>query len=454
MATHKIAGDAVILALQPGAGRLSDGGGLFLSPFHAGAVHAWRLDYTFHGCRRTITLGQYPQLSLQGARELAAKARADVKAGLDPAVARREERTLARLHGVNARRIAAGLPAIGSFEEVARRWFAVKQDEWMPSYATKVIRRLEMHAFPRFGRLSMQAITPKIVLQACRAVEENDTLETAHRVRELCSNVFRFAISEGCDLRDPCQDIRGALKRPKTTHFAAIIKPAQLGGLLRAIDGYSGSLVVRSALQLAPMLMLRPAELRHALWHEFDLDNGLFYVPSSRLKRTKQEKENGKPHFVPLARQAVAILERLYRQTGHHEMVFPGEWRRTRFMSENTLNAALRTMGYGGDVMTVHGFRATARTLIVEMLQVPEAVVEMQLDHAVRDANGTAYNRTEFVQKRVDMMQAWADLLDELKAGKSSSGYSVLPEFIPVTQRRTAASSPSLPDTNAGPYCA
>jgi integrase len=351
---------------------------------------------------------------------------------------RQREKQDCQVRQEDARRAKAGKPPVGSFEEIARRWFEVKKAQWMESYSSKIIRRLELHAFPRFGLLPISDITPKTVLEACRAVERNETLETAHRLREHCARVFRFAIAEGMDLRDPCQDIRDALKRPVVKHHAAIVKPEPLAALLRAIDGYNGTFVVKSALRLAPMLMLRPGELRQARWEEFDLDNGLFYVPSGRLKRTKREKANGQPHFVPLPKQAVAILETLFTHTGHTGMVFPAENRPGRYLSENTLNVALRAMGYDGDTVTAHGFRATARTLIVEVLELPESVVEMQLDHAVKDTNGRAYNRTEFILRRIEMMQAWADYLDELKAGKSRLRHPALPDFSPVTLRTLA----------------
>jgi integrase len=435
MALEKIKGERVIKALKPGAGRLNDGGGLYLLPFAWGEAHYWRMDYIHQGRRRTLSLGSHPQTGLDEARALAQAARAQLAVGVDPMEERHQQRAQHRHRAENARRAKTGQPIIGSFEEVARRWFEVKEGQWMQTYSSKVIRRLELHAFPRFGCMLIGDITPKTVLEACRAVERNDTLETAHRLREHCSRVFRFAIAEGADLRDPCQDIRDALKRPVVKHFAAVIKPAPLAVLLRAIDAYQGSFVVRSALQLSPMLMLRPGELRQARWEEFDLDNGLFYVPSIRLKRTKAEKESGLPHFVPLAAQAVQILEELFEHTGHTGLAFPAEGRTGRCMSDNTLNAALRAMGYTKEVATAHGFRATARTLIVEMLQYPESVVEMQLDHAVKDANGTAYNRTEFIQKRIQMMNEWANYLDDLKRGKSSIQHPALPEFRPVTLR-------------------
>jgi integrase len=441
MALEKIKSERAIKALKPGAGRINDGGGLYLVPFAWEQSHYWRMDYTFQGRRRTLSLGVYPEMGLDQARAMALEARAKLAGGIDPMEERKAQRLKIQDAGKNERRIKAGLPESASFEDVARRWFDVKQTHWMTSYSSKVIRRLELHAFPRFGSTPIGAITPVTVLEACRAVERNDTLETAHRLREHCSCVFRFAIAEGADLRDPCQDIRDALRRPVVKHFAAITKPQPLAILLRAIDSYSGSFVVRSALQLAPMLLLRPGELRQARWEEIDLDNGLFYVPSLRLKRTKAEKENGQPHFVPLAKQAVQILEELFRQTGHTGRVFPAEGRTGRCMSDNTLNAALRAMGYTKDMATAHGFRATARTLIVEMLEYPESVVEMQLDHAVKDANGTAYNRTEFIQKRIQMMIDWANYLDDLKRGKSKVQPSSLPEFRPVTLRHQLVAS-------------
>jgi integrase len=436
MALEKIKSERTIRALKPGAGRLNDGGGLYLVPYAWGESHYWRMDYTHQGRRRTLSLGSHPQIGLADARELASAARAKLTMGVDPMDERQAQRTQRRRTIQTEQRAKAGEPTVGSFEDVARRWFEVKKGQWMASYSSKVIRRLELHAFPRFGQVPIGAITPKIVLEACRAVERNDTLETAHRLRDHCSCVFRFGIAEGEDLRDPCHDIRDALKRPVVKHFAAVTKPQPLAALLRVIDSYNGSFVVRSALRLAPMLMLRPGELRQARWEEIDLDNGLFYVPSVRLKRTKVEKEKGRPHLVPLPKQAVRILEELFRHTGHTGLVFPAEGRAGRCMSDNTMNAALRAMGYTKDMATAHGFRATARTLVVEMLGVPEAVVEMQLDHAVKDANGTAYNRTEFIQGRIEMMTAWADYLDDLKGGRSTIQHPVLPEFRPVTLRQ------------------
>ncbi len=363
-------------------------------------------------------------------------------AGINPSAERQEIREAVAVRNEAERRYNAGEARIGSFEEVARRWFETKKATWMESYSQKVIRRLELHAFPRFGELDLAEITPKIALDACRIVEKRGTLETAHRVLELCSDVFKFAIAEGKSLQNPCRDVAGALKRPEVNHFAAVVKPDELASLLRSIDVYNGSFVVGCALKLIPMLMVRPGELRQAKWDEFDLDNGLWYVPSARMKRTKVQKEKGEAHLVPLARQAVVVLESLFQLTGRTGVVFPCEGRPGRFMSENTTNMALRSMGYTSDVVTSHGFRATARTLIVELLELPAEIVEMQLAHSVKDANGTAYNRTQFLIKRIEMMQVWADFLEDLRLGRSQVKHPVLPEFKPVT-RRLASNEPT-----------
>jgi integrase len=440
MALELIKNDREIEALKPGLKRLNDGGGLYLLPFAKGLTHYWRLDYVFEGRRKTLSLGVYPNIGLSDARKKAAEALANLSTGVDPSSVRKVRRQqLLEKSEAEARELKGLLP-LSCFEETARRWFSVKEGQWMYTYSSKVLRRLELHAFPLLGAMPMASISPSKILEVCRRVEDNDTLETAHRLREHCSAVFRFAIVEGENLRDPCIEVKDALKRPPVRHFGAVTKPDMLAELLRAIENYRGSFVVRSALQLAPMLMVRPGELRLAGWEEFDLDNQLWYVPSIRMKRTKEEKLNGQPHFVPLPRQAVDVLEALFLRTGPTGQLFPAEGRAGRFMSENTMNAALRAMGYNGDIVTPHGFRATARTLVVEVLQYPESVVEMQLAHAVKDANGTAYNRTEFIRKRIEMMQSWADYLEDLRLGRKTAGHPVLPTFQPVTRRSSAIS--------------
>lgn len=439
MALEIIKSERTIAALRVGTKRLNDGGGLYLLPFAAdGGGHYWRFDYSFEHKRKTLSLGVHPNVTLTQARTLAAKARLDISTGVDPSNLRKANRQHALERHQEAQRTRSGLPKIRSFEEVMRRWFAVKSENWIESYSSKVIRRIEMHLLPKLGQLQMSEIRPIDVLDACREVERQDSLETAHRIRGLCSSVFRFAIAEGADLRDPCSDIKDALKRPIVQHYAAITKPAPLAVLLTAIYSYEGSLVVRSALKLSTMLMTRPGELRLARWEEFDLTNGLWYIPSSRMKRTKANKTNGQPHFVPLPRQAVEILEELFKATGNCDKLFPAERRADKFISENTLNKALQAIGYGKGIATAHGFRATARTLAVELLQFPESVVEAQLAHDVKDLLGRAYNRTEFIQMRIELMQAWADYLTDLRNGKSVVQHPVLPTFTPVTKRNLA----------------
>jgi len=442
MARELIKSDKTICNLKPGAKRLSDGDGLYLLPFASGQTHYWRFDYTFNGKRNTLSLGVYPDTTLAMARGKAQEYRTMLAGGQDSSLARKESKKAIEQAREVQRRVLKGEPALGSFEEVGRRWFATREQDWCDSYSSKVLRRLELHAFPCIGHMPIGDIDPPKVLEVCRRVENNGTLETAHRVMELSSRIFRFAIAEGKLKFDPARDIRDALKKPVTTHFAAVIDADELARVLRDIDGYGGTFVVRCALQLTPMLMVRPGELRLARWEEFDLDNGLWYVPSERLKRVKDHKENGDPHLVPLAPQAVAILEDLFSLTGRTGRVFPAEGRQGRCMSENTLNTAFRNMGYSTkEDVTAHGFRATARTLAVELLNFPEAVVEMQLAHVVKDENGTAYNRTEFLQKRFELMRAWADYLEDLKKGRQTIKHPVLPTFTPVTQRLAANQS-------------
>jgi integrase len=436
MGLELIKGDRVIAALKPGAGRLSDGGGLYLLPAASGDRHGWRFDYSFGGKRQTISLGVYPAVGLKLARERAQTARAQVAAGVNPSTERKEQRAAEAQQREAERRSQAGEPPLGSFEEVARRWFEVTEPRWVAEYSSKVIRRLEIHVFPYLGNRAIGSIQPPDVLEVCRRIEAQGAIESAHRALEHCSNVFRFAIAEGILISDPCRDLRGALRKPTSRHFAAITDPRELAQLLKALHAYHGTFVVCCALQLAPMLLLRPGELRQARWDEFDLDNGMWLVPSMRMKRTKEEKENGEHHYVPLPKQAIAVLEQLFLLTGRSGFVFPAEGRQGRTMSNGTVNAALRVLGYSSDVMTGHGFRATARTLLAEVLGFEAEVIELQLGHEVKDANGTAYNRTTFILKRQEMMQAWANYLDELREDRADlRRHAVLPEFKPVTNR-------------------
>jgi integrase len=419
MARQLIAGDATIRAVKAGdpRKRLSDGGGLYLLLFVKGGAHGWRFDYSIDGRRKTLSLGTYPDTSLALARTKAAEARALVSAGTDPSDVRKEGKVEAERRREEDKRAEAGLPPVDSFEAVAREWYDTRKGEWAASYGEKIIARLEADVFPYIGRRPVGAITPPELLTVLRRIESRGVVETAHRARENCSQVFRFAVAIGRSERDPAHDLKDALRKPQVKHFAAITDPVRMGELLRACDGYAGTPIVRAALRLAPMLLLRPGELRHAQWPEIDLDAATWTVPAARMKREKAGKTFGPPHTVPLATQAVEVFRDLHPLTGGSAYVFRGERHHDRPMSENTVNAALRAMGFPADEVTGHGFRATARTMLAERLGVPESVIEAQLAHSVKDSLGRAYNRTEFVEQRRKMMQTWADYLDRLRKG-------------------------------------
>jgi integrase len=320
---------------------------------------------------------------------------------------------------VHARKVAKLKALVGdadTFKAVALEWFGKHESRWSTHYAIREKRNLEKDLFPYFAERRIGEIEPVELLAALRRVEERGALDVASRVLMTARAVWRYAIASARASRDITADLKGALTPHKKRHFAAITDPKKLGELIRVIRGYQGGAIVRTALQLAPMLFQRPNELRGAAWSEIDLDNGLWTVPAVRMKRRIDGKENGDPHLVPLPTQAVEILRKLHPITGHGAMVFPGERSHERPISDNTLRAALLTLGYGPTVQTVHGFRATARTLLAEVLEVDPLVIEAQLAHAVKDANGRAYNRTQYVKQRVVMMQRWADYLDQLAA--------------------------------------
>lgn len=376
----------------------------------------WRLKYRIAGVEKRLSLGTYPETSLKAAREKRDAARALIVQGIDPSDARKASKAQAQVTEADAAREAAGLPPQDSFEQIAREWYETRREDWSPSYGQKIMRRLEADVFPWLGAQPIISITPPMVLAVLRRVEGRGVVETAHRALENCGQVFRYAVATGRIVSDPARDLKDALRRPMVKHFPAITSPERLGTLLRAIHSYRGTPVVTAALKLLPMLLLRPGELRQGEWSEIDLAGAMWAVPAARMKREKAGKLYGKPHLVPLAHQAVAILEELQPVTGRGVMVFRGERTHVRPMSDAAINAALRAMGFSADEVTGHGFRATARTMLVERLGVAETVVEAQLAHSVKDSLGRAYNRTEFVAERVAMMQRWADYLDELRA--------------------------------------
>lgn len=419
MPRNLIGSDTSLRSIKPGdpRRRISDGEGLYLLLFVKGGAHGWRFDYSLRGKRKTLSLGTYPTVGIAMARERAEDARKRVAEGVDPSDARKAARAAHAEAREASARADAGLPSLDSFEHVAREWYDVRRGDWATSYGVKIIGRLENDVFPYIGEKPIAQINPPELLAVLRRIEARGVVETAHRALENCGQVFRYAVATGRATSNPARDLKDALRKPLVQHFPAITDPARLGELLRACDGYKGTHVVRTALRLAPMVLLRPGELRHARWDEIDLDAAIWTVPAARMKRKKVGKLHGAPHLVPLSTQAVEALRDLYPLTGRSAYVFTGERSHERPMSDAAVNAALRAMGFGKDEVTGHGFRATARTILAERLGVAESVIEAQLAHAVKDSLGRAYNRTEFRDERTHMMQKWADYLDALRAG-------------------------------------
>lgn len=376
--------------------KLADGHGLYLLIQPNGAKY-WRLKYRFGGKEKLLALGVYPEVTLAQARAARDAARRQLAAGLDPSTVRQAQK-------------AQQANDANSFEAIAREWLAKFAPIWAPSHADKILRRLERDIFPWLGARPMAAISAPELLAVLRRIEARGALETAHRALGNCGQVFRYAVATGRAERNPAADLRGALPPTRPRHHAALVDPQAIGELLRAVAGYQGAFVTRCALRLAPLVFVRPGELRKAEWAEFDLDAAAWQIPAQRMK-TRQ------PHLVPLSRQAVAILRELLPLTGRERYVFPGARSDDRPMSENTLNAALRRLGYGSEDMTGHGFRAMARTILDEVLGIRPEIIEHQLAHAVRDPLGRAYNRTQHLHERRRMMQTWADYLDRLAAG-------------------------------------
>ncbi len=389
--------DTAVRNAKPGEKqrKLADEKGLFLL-VHPNGSKYWRLKYRFGGTEKMLALGVYPDISLVDARQRREDARKLLANGVDPGENRK------------AVKAAGEIRAANSFEVVAREWFASNKSTWAANHADKIITRLENDVFPWMGGKPIAEITAPMVLEVLRRIEKRGTLDTAHRAKGNCSQVFRYAIATGRAERDPCPDLRGALPPARETNFPSIVDPVKVAELLRAIDAFQGTFVVRCALLLSPLLFVRPGELRRAEWAGFDLDQAEW-----RYFVTKTKTE----HIVPLSSQAVAILRDLFALTGHGRYVFPGRDPQ-KAMSEAAVNAALRRMGYDTKTeITGHGFRAMARTILHEKLGIDPHIIEHQLAHSVPDALGTAYNRTKFLDQRTAMMQQWADYLDKLKAG-------------------------------------
>lgn len=389
--------DAAIRTAKPGEKpyKLADERGLFLLVNPNGAKW-WRLKFRVEGKEKALSLGTYPDTSLKEARSKRDEARKQLAEGIDPSQQRKAIK--AAREGVTA----------NSFEVICREWLENKRSNIEEAQYKKALARLEKDVFPWMGSRPIAEITAPEVLAVLRRIDARGARYTAHKAKSEISQCFRYAIATGRAERDPCPDLRGAIPAPKTENRPAITDPKAAGELLRAIDGFKGTFVVRCALLLAPLLFVRPGELRKATWDGFDLDKGEWRY---FINKTKTE------HLVPLASQAVAILRELHALTGHGSYVFPGRDPK-RPMSDAAVNAALRRMGYDTKTeITGHGFRAMARTILHEELHIKPEVIEHQLAHQVADALGTAYNRTKFLKDRKIMMQQWASYLDNLKEG-------------------------------------
>ena len=384
--------------------KLFDERGLYLEISPAGG-RWWRFKYLFDGKEKRISLGVYPDISLSDARERRDEARKLVANGIDPSENRKAQKSAKTERAAN------------SFEVIAREWYAKYSKTWVENHGNRIIRRLERDIFPWIGGKPIADLSAPDLLTVIRRIEERGALETAHRALSNCGQVFRYAIATGRASRDLSHDLKGALPPVKGEHFAATTDPKRLAEILRVMDDYQGTFVVRCALRLAPLIFVRPGELRSARWQDID-----FQAREWRYLVTKTNT----PHIVPLANQALIILQELQPLTGNSLYVFPGARSFQRPMSENAVLAAMRSLGIGSDEMSGHGFRAVARTILDEVLGIRPDFIEHQLAHAVRDPNGRAYNRTVHLAERHKMMQLWADYLDKLKSGA---------EIIPIHQR-------------------
>jgi len=385
--------------------KLGAGGGLYLEVMPTGAKY-WRMKYRFAGKESRVALGVFPDIGLAEAKLLRDEEKAKLRNGIDPLAHRRTQK------------LAKQLASQNSFEAIANEWLEIKSTEWVPAHKVKIGAWLSNHVNPWIGARPIAELEAPELLGMLRRIVQRGTLNTAGRVREMTSAIFRYAIATGRAKRDPAADLRDALPKADARNFAALTNPADVGELLRAIEGFRGHPVTLAALQLAPLVFQRPGELRAAAWDEFDLDKGEWRIPAARQKLRKAAKENPRtpPHIVPLASQAIEILRNLHRLTGRGPLVFPGVRDSRRPMSENTVNAALRRLGYTTEQMTGHGFRHMASTSLNELGWNPDAI-ERQLSHKDSNAIRGTYNLAEYLEERRRMMQSWADHLDRLRSG-------------------------------------
>lgn len=388
--------------------KLADEKGLFLLIKNNGAKY-WRMKYRFAGKEKALALGVYPEVSLKEARTGRDRARQQLRDGIDPGAARRAEKLANVEAGAN------------SFKAIATEWFEVKMCDKSKSYRERSLRALEKDLYPAIGKRPISEITPPELLACLRKIESRGALESAKRTKQVAGLVFRYAVSTGRAERDPSQDLAGALQPSKKRHFSAITNPKEAGRLMLAIESFEGTATVKAALRLSPLLFCRPGELRHMEWGEINWEESRWELPAKKMKMRE-------PHIVPLAKQALKILEEQKLLTGNGRYVFPSARGRSRPLSDNGVRTALRTLGYDNETMTVHGFRAMARTILDEVLGVPPEYIEAQLAHKPHGPLGAAYNRSKYLKDRQLMMQRWADYLDALML-EARSGNVVVGNF-------------------------
>lgn len=376
--------------------KLADGKGMYLYVTVKGQRY-WRLDYRYGGKRKTLALGVYPDVSLAKARSKRDDAKKQIDNDIDPSDVQR------------AKKIAKTQSHENSFKAVGLEWFEKEKPHWSESHIYRVDRMLHKELFPFVGSRLLKDITPPDLLACLRKTESRGAIETAHRVKQVAGQVFRYGVATGRAERDISLDLKDALSTPIKTHLAAVTDPKEVGSLLLTLDDYQGTPEVATALKLAPLLFCRPKELRHMEWAEISFDKQEWHIPGEKMK-TKAD------HIVPLCTQAIEILQKHLQLTGHRQYVFPSARSPRRPMSNNAVLSAMRRLGIPKEQMTGHGFRAMARTLLDEELGYRIEWIECQLAHAVKDANGRAYNRTTYLKQRKEMMQHWADHLDSLRA--------------------------------------
>ncbi len=376
--------------------KLTDEKGLYLLVTRKGGK-CWRFNYRFAGKQKTLAIGTYPLISLKEARKQRDVARLQIADNVDPAQHKQMKKNKLKAANKN------------SFKAVALEWHERQAPTWKAATVRKRLWILEHKLFPQIGSLPIADITPPHILRVLRRIESKGEIETAKRSRQVAGQVFRYAVACGLADSDPTRDLRDQLLTKKTKHHAALITPREVGKLLVDIDNYQGTAVVCALLKISPLVFQRPGEVRQMEWRDLDLKAKLWEIPGDKIKMEE-------PHIVPLSKQAVVILKDIKQLTGRHSYVFPAQGKRNRPASDAAVTNALRKMGYTGEQMTAHGFRAMGRTMLDEVLEYPPHLIEQQISHKVRDPLGRAYNRTKHLEQRKEMMQRWADYLDQLRA--------------------------------------